>query len=108
MRLAKELIYEQRAWTPRTDLSGQARVARAEPRPSARDPNPLFRIDKVELEIAVRITKESGGQIKLSVLDFGFEGGKSVTREQGHVVKLSLTPLKDVVKGGEALAGQPE
>jgi hypothetical protein len=78
------------------------------PAQSARDPNPLFRIDKVELEIAVRITKEDGGQIKLSVLDFGFEGGKSVTREQGHVVKLSLTPLKDVVKGGGVLAGPSE
>jgi len=31
------------------------------------------------------------------VLDFGFDGSKSITREQGHVVKLSLTPLKDVV-----------
>jgi hypothetical protein len=78
------------------------------PAQRAKDPDPLFRIDKIDLEIAVKITKENNGQIKLSVLDFGIEGGKSITREQGHVVKLSLTPLKDIVKGGEGLVGQPE
>ena len=78
------------------------------PAQNARDPDPLFRIDKIDLEIAVRITKEANGQIKLSVLDFEFGGGKSVTQERGHVVKLSLSPLKDVVKGRGPLAGQPE
>lgn len=59
-----------------------------------KDPNPLFFIDKIELEMAVKVTKEADGNIKISVLNF-FEGGAggSLTRERGHVVKVSISPL---------------
>ncbi len=61
----------------------------------ARDPYPLFFIEKIELEISVNVTHTSGGGIKLTVLDFAEIGGtKSVDRERGHVVKVSLSPLQ--------------
>lgn len=64
------------------------------PAQRAKDPYPLFFIDRVELEIAVKASRSTSGGIKLSVLDFAeVSGGKEVTREQGHVVKVSLTPL---------------
>lgn len=60
----------------------------------ARDPNPLFFIDKIELEISVNISQSSGGSIKFTVLDFAeFGGSKTTERERGHVVKVSLSPL---------------
>jgi predicted nucleic acid-binding protein len=60
----------------------------------ARDPYPLFFIDKVELEIAVKVTRSRDGGIKLAVLDFAeVSAGRSVDRERGHVVKVSLSPL---------------
>lgn len=61
----------------------------------ARDPHPLFLIDKIELEISVNISQTSGGGIKLTVLDFAEIGGsKTIERERGHVVKVSLSPLE--------------
>jgi len=60
----------------------------------AKDPDPLFFIDKVELEIAVKVQKEGSGGIKLSVLSFAeLNAGGSVTSERGHVVRVSLSPL---------------
>jgi hypothetical protein len=60
----------------------------------AKDPNPIFFIDKVELEIAVKVQKEGSAGIKLSVLSFAeLNAGASATRERGHVVKVSLSPL---------------
>ena len=65
------------------------------PKERARDPYPLFFIDKIELEISVNISQSKGGSIKLSVLDFAEIGGsKSIERERGHVVKVSLSPLQ--------------
>lgn len=64
------------------------------PAQKAKDPYPLFFIDKVELEIAVKVTKSNGGSIKLTVLDFAEIGAeRSIDRERGHVVKISLSPL---------------
>lgn len=64
------------------------------PKERARDPEPLFFIDKIDLEIAIKVTKEGNGGIKLtvlSVLEAG--GGVSQATERGHVVKVSLSPL---------------
>ena len=99
----------------------------------AKDADPLFFIDKVELEIAVKVQKEGSSGIKLSVLSFAeLNAGASVTKERGHVIKVSLSPLvtresvladvlKDpetakrirekmqfMVKGDVSLAGTPE
>lgn len=64
------------------------------PAQRAKDPDPLFFIDKVELEIAVKVTKDGNAGVKLSVLSFAeLSAGASVTRERGHVVKVSLSPL---------------
>lgn len=64
------------------------------PAQRAKDPYPLFFIDKVELEIAVKVTRSDGGSIKLTVLDFAEVGADhAIDRERGHVVKVSLSPL---------------
>ena len=66
------------------------------PRARAKDPAPLFLIDNIELEISVNVSQTRGGGIKLTVLDFAEIGGeKSIARERGHVVKVSLSPLLD-------------
>jgi hypothetical protein len=104
------------------------------PAQRAKDPYPLFFIDKVDLEVAVKVSKSKGGGIKLTVLDFAEANASgSVVRERGHVVKVSLSPLlsreeivaealKDphvremvekrssqaVVKGVDPLGGEPE
>lgn len=65
------------------------------PRERARDPYPLFFIDKIELEISVNISQTNGGGIKLTVLDFvEASSARSIERERGHVVKISLSPLE--------------
>lgn len=60
----------------------------------AKDPDPLFLIDKVELEIAVKVQREGTAGLKLSVLSFAeLNAGAATTRERGHVVKVTLSPL---------------
>ena len=118
------------------DLIYQVKNELLAPNPAqrAKDPYPLFFIDKVELEIAVKVSRATDGSIKLTVLDFAeVSGGKSVEQERGHVVKVSLSPLlsrdmiltralKDVhvremvesssaetfVKGETGVVGEPE
>lgn len=78
------------------DLIYQVKDELLAPNPAqkAKDPYPLFFIDKVELEIAVKVTQSRDGGIKLTVLDFAqVNAGQSVDRERGHVVKVSLSPL---------------
>lgn len=78
------------------DLIYQVKAELLAPNPAqkAKDPYPLFFIDKVELEIAVKVTRSQNDGIKLTVLDFAeLSSGRSVDREQGHVVKVSLSPL---------------
>ena len=55
---------------------------------------PVFFVDKVELELQVAVTQETGGGLKISVLQFGgLEASGSVTSERGHTVKVSLSPI---------------
>ena len=64
------------------------------PKELAKDPNPLFMIDRIELEIAVSVSHSSSGGIKLSVLNFAeMSVGGSLGQERGNVVKVSLSPL---------------
>jgi Trypsin-co-occurring domain 2 len=59
-----------------------------------RDPFPLFAIEKIELEIAVKITRERNGSTKITVLEvIELSGGQTMTNEHGHVVKVTLVPL---------------
>jgi hypothetical protein len=118
------------------DLIYQVKGELLAPNPAQRagDPYPLFFIDKIELEIAVRVSRATSGELKLTVLDFAeLNAGQAVERERGHVVKVSLSPLlpreeilsetlKDdkirqmvqsdlaqaVVKGDVGLVGEPE
>lgn len=104
------------------------------PAQRAKDPYPLFFIDKIDLEIAVKVSRTSNAGIKLTVMDFAeASSGKSMAHERGHVVRVSLTPLlsrdelvaealKDprvreiiakrsphaVIKGGDGPLGEPE
>ncbi len=78
------------------DLIYQVKEELLAPNPAqkAKDPYPLFFIDKVELEVAVKVTQSRDGGIKLTVLDFAeVSAGQSMDRERGHVVKVSLSPL---------------
>lgn len=60
----------------------------------ASDPDPLFFIDQVELEITVKAVKEGNGNIKLSVLSFAeLNVGGDLLKERGHVVRVTLSPL---------------
>ena len=64
------------------------------PQQRAADPDPLFFVEKVELEIAIKVQREGSGNIKLSVLSFAdLRAGGSILQERGHVVKVSLAPL---------------
>lgn len=100
----------------------------------ARDPYPLFMIEKLELEIAVKITRSRNGSIDLSVIGFAeASAGQSVNREHGHLVRVTLTSLvptteiaaevlqetparqaikrdlrRALLKGDGSLAGDPE
>ena len=70
------------------------------PAQRAIDPYPLFFIDKIDLDIAVKVTRSKSGGVKLTVLDFAeVSAGQSLERERGHVVKVSLSPLlsKDAI-----------
>lgn len=118
------------------DLIYQVKRELLAPNPAeqSRDPSPLFLVDKVELEISVKVSQEKDGSVKLTVLDFAeISAGSSRGQEQGHIVKVTLSPvlsrekileeaLKDkrvlqtvqrelaqaFVKGANGLAGEPE
>jgi hypothetical protein len=53
----------------------------------------LFWIDQIELELAVTVTRERGGTIKLSVIPAGAELSGSRAEERAHTVKVRLTPF---------------
>lgn len=66
----------------------------ANPAQRAKDPSPLFFVDKVEIEAAVKVQKEANGAVKISVLSLAeLNAGGGVARERSHVVKVSLSPL---------------
>jgi hypothetical protein len=79
----QELIYQVKS-----------ELLRPNPALEAKDPDPLFFVDGIELELSVKVSKERGGGIKLSVLDFA-EGSleRKTASEYVHVVKVSLSPL---------------
>jgi hypothetical protein len=55
---------------------------------------PVFFVDRVELELNVAISREANGGLKISVLSFGgVEAGGSTSRERGHTIKVSLSPI---------------
>lgn len=53
----------------------------------------LFWIDQIELELAVTVTRQRGGKIKLSVIPAGAELSGSRAEERAHTVKVRLTPF---------------
>jgi hypothetical protein len=60
----------------------------------ARDPYPLFVIDKIDLEISVNVSKSRQDGIKLTVLNFAEIGSSRADQtSRGHVVKISLSSL---------------
>lgn len=61
---------------------------------AAEDDVPLFVIDRIDLEINVKVTKAANGGVKLSVLSFAeLSAGGSLGGERGNVIKVSLSPL---------------
>lgn len=74
----------------------------------ASDPDPLFFIDQVELEITVKAVKEGNGNIKLSALSFAeLNIGGGLNKERGHVVRVTLSPLLSKEKILEYLLNDP-
>ncbi len=64
------------------------------PAAQARDPYPIFVIEKIDLEIATRITRANDGSIKLTILEVVEAGvGRSSSQEHSHIVRVSLAPL---------------
>lgn len=64
------------------------------PAQRAKDPYPLFFVDKVEIEATVKVQKEANGGVKISVLslaELNADGG--IAKERSHVVRVSLSPL---------------
>src|SRR4051794_23085987 len=60
----------------------------------AKDPYPLFLIDNIEIEVAIKVSKTQNSEVKITVLDYAeLTMGKTIAHEQGHVIKISLTPL---------------
>ena len=75
----------------------------------ASDPDPLFIIEQVELEITVKAVKEGNGNIKLSVLSFAeLNVGGDLARERGHVVRVTLSPLLTKEQILEDLLNNPQ
>lgn len=57
-------------------------------------PDPIFFVDSVELELAVKIVKDRTAGIKISVLGFAeANAGGTRSGEHGHVVRVSLSSL---------------
>jgi len=55
---------------------------------------PIFFVDKVELELQVAVTHEKEAGLKISVLQLGgVEAGGTTTRERGHTIKVTLSPI---------------
>ncbi len=61
----------------------------------ARDPYPLFVIEKIDLEIATRITRAADGSIKLTILEVAeFNAGRSTSVSIAQPATESLTRSK--------------
>jgi len=68
------------------------------PNPKRQDPHPELRVDTIELEIGVAVTKEQGGKISIRVLEYG----EQVSTETTQRVRVALRPIRreDQDKGG--------
>lgn len=81
----------------RQDISLQTLIQKVKDEllaPTGGPDHPIFFVDKVELDLQVAITKEKGGGLNISVLQFaGIELGGGTTREQGQNVKVTLSPI---------------
>jgi hypothetical protein len=78
------------------DLIFQVKHDLLAPNPKAghRDPYPLLAVEKIELELVVKVTREQSQGIKVTVLDrLDWERGASEARERGHVIRVTLAPL---------------
>lgn len=78
------------------DLIYQVKRELLAPNPAqrAKDPDPLFFVDKVEIEVTVKVQKEGNGSIKISVLNIAeLNAGGSALKEHGHIIRVSLSPL---------------
>jgi hypothetical protein len=74
------------------DISLQALVEKVKDEllaPTGGPDYPVFFVDKVELEVAVTVKADGRGGLSISVLELS--GG--VSREQGHTVKVTLSPI---------------
>lgn len=78
------------------DLIYQVKRELLAPNPAqrAKDPYPLFSIDKIELEVSVNISRVDSSGVRFTILDF-LETSTSHSAElrRGHVVRVSLSPL---------------
>jgi len=68
----------------------------------------LFWIDQVELELSVSITTQTGGKIKISVIPVDAEVTGIRGKQQGHTVKVRLTPLLPLEEMRSLLLKDPE
>jgi len=68
----------------------------------------LFWIDQVELELSVSITAQTGGKIKISVIPVDAEVSGTREKQQGHTVKVRLTPLLSLDEMRSLLSQDPE
>jgi hypothetical protein len=64
--------------------------------PGQSSDTPILFVESVELELQVTVSREGTGGVKIDVLSFGGgELGGTLTRENVHTVKVSLSPLFD-------------
>lgn len=57
--------------------------------PTDKSDIPVFLVDKVELEVAVTVNAEKKGGINISVLELG----TGTSREMGHTMRITMTPI---------------
>lgn len=78
------------------DLIYQVKRELLAPNPAerAKDPYPLFVIDRIDLEVFVNISHVDSNGVKLTILDL-IEVGRNnlLEHKSGHVIRISLSPL---------------
>ena len=76
------------------DLIYQVKDDLLAPNPKRQDPHPELRVDTIELEIGVGVTREKGGNIQVWVLQYG----EKISSETTQRVRVRLSPVR---QGGE-------
>jgi len=51
--------------------------------------NPLFLVEKIEIQVAVKISSEGKGGVNLQIVELG--GG--ISKENSNIITVSLTPI---------------